>query len=87
MEPLDPDPKQTPAPLAPPAGTVDEAGPARSASQALQDAATASSPRHGFTSLAELLDMIKFEHTVFALPFALLGAMGAAPAPDRWPPG
>ena len=26
----------------------------------------------------ELLDMIKFEHTVFALPFALLGAMGAA---------
>ena len=78
MEPLDPDPKQTPAPLAPPAGTVDEAGPARSASQALQDAATASSPRHGVTSLAELLDRIKFEHTVFALPFALLGAMGAA---------
>ena len=26
----------------------------------------------------ELLDMIKFEHTVFALPFALLGALGAA---------
>ena len=26
----------------------------------------------------ELLDMIKFEHTVFALPFAFLGAMGAA---------
>ncbi|MBI1753230.1 MAG: UbiA family prenyltransferase [Acidobacteria bacterium] len=28
--------------------------------------------------LRELLDMIKFEHTVFALPFALLGAIGAA---------
>ncbi len=26
----------------------------------------------------ELLDMIKFEHTVFALPFALLGALSAA---------
>lgn len=26
----------------------------------------------------ELLDMIKFEHTVFALPFAFLGALGAA---------
>jgi len=26
----------------------------------------------------ELLDMIKFEHTVFALPFALLGALAAA---------
>jgi 4-hydroxybenzoate polyprenyltransferase len=29
-------------------------------------------------SLQELFDMIKFEHTVFALPFALLGAIGAA---------
>lgn len=28
--------------------------------------------------LRELLDMIKFEHTVFALPFAFLGALGAA---------
>lgn len=28
--------------------------------------------------LSELLDMIKFEHTVFALPFAFLGALGAA---------
>ena len=31
-----------------------------------------------FNNLHELLDMIKFEHTVFALPFALLGAIGAA---------
>jgi 4-hydroxybenzoate polyprenyltransferase len=31
-----------------------------------------------FNNFHELLDMIKFEHTVFALPFALLGALGAA---------
>ncbi|WLT33338.1 UbiA-like polyprenyltransferase [Geothrix sp. PMB-07] len=31
-----------------------------------------------FKQSRELLDMIKFEHTVFALPFALLGAVGAA---------
>jgi 4-hydroxybenzoate polyprenyltransferase len=30
-----------------------------------------------FKQCAELLDMIKFEHTVFALPFALLGALAA----------
>jgi 4-hydroxybenzoate polyprenyltransferase len=31
-----------------------------------------------FKNLRELLDMIKFEHTVFALPFALLGGLAAA---------
>jgi 4-hydroxybenzoate polyprenyltransferase len=31
-------------------------------------------PSH-FTNFKELLDMIKFEHTVFALPFALLGGL------------
>jgi len=31
-----------------------------------------------FNQTKELLDMIKFEHTVFALPFALLGALCAA---------
>ncbi|GLH66821.1 UbiA-like polyprenyltransferase [Geothrix edaphica] len=31
-----------------------------------------------FNQARELLDMIKFEHTVFALPFAFLGALGAA---------
>lgn len=39
------------------------------------------SPRPAPSPLAhlrELLDMIKFEHTVFALPFALLGALAAA---------
>lgn len=35
-----------------------------------------------FSNFIELLDMIKFEHTVFALPFAFLGAMGAA---QGWP--
>ena len=31
-----------------------------------------------FGDFKELLDMIKFEHTVFALPFALLGALSGA---------
>ncbi|HCZ33858.1 MAG TPA: 4-hydroxybenzoate octaprenyltransferase [Holophagaceae bacterium] len=31
-----------------------------------------------FNQTRELMDMIKFEHTVFALPFAFLGALGAA---------
>ena len=33
---------------------------------------------HGFRQLRELLDMIKFEHTVFALPFALIAALASA---------
>ncbi len=32
----------------------------------------------------ELLDMIKFEHTVFALPFALLGALAGAQGFPGW---
>jgi 4-hydroxybenzoate polyprenyltransferase len=32
----------------------------------------------------ELLDMIKFEHTVFALPFAFLGALAASPTLPGW---
>jgi 4-hydroxybenzoate polyprenyltransferase len=32
-----------------------------------------------------VLEMIKFEHSVFALPFALVGAMLAARASGRWP--
>ncbi len=31
-----------------------------------------------FNNIRELLDMIKFEHTVFALPFAFLGALASA---------
>jgi 4-hydroxybenzoate polyprenyltransferase len=34
--------------------------------------------------LTDLLGMIKFTHTLFALPFALLGAVLAARAPDGW---
>jgi 4-hydroxybenzoate polyprenyltransferase len=34
--------------------------------------------------LADLLGMIKFSHTLFALPFALLGAALAAHGPDGW---
>jgi 4-hydroxybenzoate polyprenyltransferase len=37
-----------------------------------------------FSHLLELLDMIKFEHTVFALPFAFLGAIGAAQGWPAW---
>ena len=32
----------------------------------------------------ELLDMIKFEHTVFALPFAFLGALAGAQGMPSW---
>src|SRR3954453_23358461 len=34
--------------------------------------------------LNDLLGMIKFSHTLFALPFALLGAALAAHGPDGW---
>ncbi len=34
--------------------------------------------------LSDLLGMIKFSHTLFALPFALLGAALAAHTPDGW---
>src|SRR4051812_1611450 len=34
--------------------------------------------------LSDLLGMIKFSHTLFALPFALLGAALAAHGPDGW---
>lgn len=41
---------------------------------------TAVRPR---SKIRELLELIKFEHTVFALPFAMIGAWLAA---DGWPP-
>jgi 4-hydroxybenzoate polyprenyltransferase len=37
-----------------------------------------------FTKLRELLGLVKFSHTLFALPFALLGAALAARGPDGW---
>ena len=36
---------------------------------------TSNNKLHFISNLRELLDMIKFEHTVFALPFALLGGL------------
>jgi 4-hydroxybenzoate polyprenyltransferase len=35
-------------------------------------------------AIREILGMIKFSHTLFALPFALLGAALAAKGPDGW---
>jgi 4-hydroxybenzoate polyprenyltransferase len=37
-----------------------------------------------FGRLRELLDMIKFEHTIFALPFAFVGALAATVGPFPW---
>ena len=37
-----------------------------------------------FTKIRDLFGMIKFSHTLFALPFALLGAALAAHGPDGW---
>jgi len=36
------------------------------------------------SQLIELLDMIKFEHTIFALPFAFLGVLAASPVLPSW---
>jgi len=40
--------------------------------------------RNVFDPFRELFDMIKFEHTVFALPFAFLGALAASPVLPSW---
>ena len=41
----------------------------------------------GWRQLRIILEMIKFEHTVFALPFALMAALlAAADLPHRLPP-
>src|SRR4051794_11618180 len=37
-----------------------------------------------FTKIRNLLGLVKFSHTFFALPFALLGAALAAWGPDGW---
>ncbi len=42
------------------------------------------SPSVMFARLNDLLGMIKFSHTLFALPFALLGAALAAHTPEGW---
>lgn len=38
----------------------------------------------GLSQFRELLDMIKFEHTIFALPFAFLGVLAASPVLPSW---
>ncbi len=43
---------------------------------------TAAAPRSPFHTLRVVLEMIKFEHTLFALPFAFLGMVLAA---EGWP--
>ncbi len=40
--------------------------------------------RRLLTDLPEYLSLVKFSHTLFALPFALLGAAMAARGPDGW---
>jgi 4-hydroxybenzoate polyprenyltransferase len=37
-----------------------------------------------FTTIRDLLGLVRFSHTLFALPFALLGAALAAHGPDGW---
>ena len=39
---------------------------------------TASSPVRGWQAFRTVLEMIKFEHSIFALPFAMLGMMWAS---------
>lgn len=50
---------------------------------------TASSPVRGWQAFRTVLEMIKFEHSIFALPFAMLGMMWASErVNDRgWPGG
>jgi len=52
-------------------------------SAALADRTTSSSAKKG--RLRTVLEMIKFEHSVFALPFALVGALLAARDAGRFP--
>ncbi|MBI4913284.1 MAG: UbiA family prenyltransferase [Acidobacteria bacterium] len=74
---------ETPAEARPEPGPAPQGGLAAPKPPA---APTAPARRRGapFRDLRELLDMIKFEHTVFALPFALLGAMAAAQGFPGW---
>ena len=77
-------PMNTPSdtPLEGPSGQPDahdDAAPAHLASSAGFTGKPTALPRtfNLFSNSRELLDMIKFEHTVFALPFALLGGLAS----------
>lgn len=80
MVPMDspmPPPDPTPEPTEPETGhPLEDAG--KPVGGSGQKPGTTATSRPAFHHLLELLDMIKFEHTVFALPFAFLGALGAA---------
>jgi len=72
-------PDQTPEPSQAEPGLPDgETGGAAEGTGAAPKPALLESNRSSFRHMRELLDMIKFEHTVFALPFAFLGALAAA---------
>ena len=64
---------ETPGGAAPQSTEPPQDSAAGAAGPTPEPAAPAAPPRRG--QLRELLDMIKFEHTVFALPFAFLGAL------------
>lgn len=49
------------------------------------EASQASAAASGGRKLRVLLESIKFEHTIFALPFAYLGVALAARAHHGWP--
>jgi len=68
----------SPLPAPPAQGSPEEALPADPTAPAEADPPVPAHPPGRRGQVRELLDMIKFEHTVFALPFALLGALGAA---------
>jgi 4-hydroxybenzoate polyprenyltransferase len=76
---------QSPIPQALPPEEVQVLG-TPSADEGLSSRATADPSSRGsvLRQSRELLDMIKFEHTVFALPFALLGALMAAQGLPPW---
>src|ERR1039458_416660 len=76
---------QSPIPQALPPEEVQVLG-TPSADEGLSSRATADPSSRGsvLCQSPELLHMIKFEHTVFALPFALLGALMAAQGLPPW---
>jgi 4-hydroxybenzoate polyprenyltransferase len=53
-------------------------------SPALPPAVVQSAPMRPFRTLSTVLEMIKFEHTLFALPFAFLGMLLAAGGWPSW---
>lgn len=79
MDASEQDSRPTPSPQAnPPEAPLGPESPSVNLQPADSAPRQFSSQRASLNQAHELLDMIKFEHTVFALPFALLGALSAA---------